>query len=157
MPDAGKMKAMSDAVVDLAESILRFAHVDMKPTLAGQTAFVQTQVKCNIDFAVVTALLKPPKRGEQAEFEEALKSEVAAVLLRLKQMAPAAKFPPLPSPLTDADLDVRPAEAPSVMDNETAILPKVIRYDVNGVPLDKQDKIEVVAIASCEDVPWRVW
>lgn len=159
VPDSGKLKLMSEQSMDMAESVLKYAHVDMKSVVDGFTAFVRAQVLGNMDVAVVTALLKLPKKSTAASVEEAIRGEVSEVLLRVKKLALGKQFPPLPFPFSAEDLEekVLPQESSEEQGKQASILPKVIKYDENGAPLNDQDKVEVIRVQVWEHINWNNW
>ena len=155
--EASKLKAVPERIMNQAEGCLNMIHVDMAPVFTGLTAFAKAQLLGNLDCGVASAILSTPRHSDPSVYENAIRIEVVNVLLRLRQLVPGVTFPNLPSPLRQEDLAPKPIVPPSV-EATTQLLPKVIRYDALGAPMDAQDEITVQeGLVLEEEIDWCVW
>ena len=166
-PDAQRMKAcaLSVGVCGMAERMLKWIRGELSPVVIGMDAFSKTQVLGNLDIAVCNAILRMPKsQMETGAFTECLKEELVPVLRLLRQKLTDDKqglqLPELPKPLSLTDLDEPTPEEHKAKANAQSVhlLPKVIKYTEEGLPLEEQEAIVVEdKVSAVYSIPWRDW
>lgn len=160
IPDAAKLKALSIAVAQSAESCLKFFHSDCAANMKSLTPFARAQILGNVDSAVVTALLTPPKKSDEITFRDAIRAQVKDVVVRVGQMAPDIKFPRPPAPLEEGDVDVTNRSGGATLpagENTVDIFPKLIKFDADGAPVNAQDQVTMGSAAREEVINWQGW
>lgn len=172
LPDSGKVKMLAKpANADLAanaELLLQAFHRDVCSGAIMQhkaiSSYEKTKVLGNLDAAVVTALLAPKKDSDMDVYQVSIRAELIPLLHTMMEQLPGMCLPAAaagnlpPWPLQQDDLHVENSATSSVEDATVKVLlPKVIRYDSAGRPLDTQDAVANEAVKVSETIDWKQW
>jgi hypothetical protein len=155
-PDQTVLRALKeDDFIDI-EMVLRFFHQEVKSYLDTLSAFHRVQFLGNVDSAVVDALFSTKKSSLRTERQERIKDCLKPILHRLK--ASWKQWSELQLPeycrIGDEVAEATPAVAATVK-VEPLLLPKVIQYTPDGVPLDAQEEVEVGSATEISVLPWQ--
>ena len=154
--DQPRIKAMKDQDFVDVEETLRFFHNSTKSYLDSLSAFHRAQFLGNADSAVVDATHATPKTSTSVERQRVLKAHLKPLLHRLKTSWKEWDEKDLPEWCRIYDepeqVSVAVAKGSKV---ETYLLPKVITYDADGNPTEKQEQLELQDHTSNAILEWR--
>lgn len=172
LPDTGKVKMLERPThADLAakvELLLQAFHNDVCSGALMQqkpmSSFEKAKCLGNVDAAVVTALLAPKKDADMDAYQASIRAELIPLLHKMMETLPGMCLPAAaagnlpPWPLQQDDLTVDNSATSSAEDATVKdILPKVIRYDSAGRPLDTQDAVANEVVKVTETLDWKQW
>ena len=151
-PDAPKLRAMTDEILQPANTLLKAIHglgKDMKHLSVRD----QDRILCNCDIGVAEGLLTPPKSCiALPKRKEALATAVLPHLRQSQKLIPDVKLCRLlPDFLKDEDLFAEQSVTPS-----DKISPVVIMFDEHGAPTNSQD-VRVEPVPQPETLSVQAW
>ena len=155
-PDQTVLRALKeDDFIDI-EMVLRFFHQEVKSYLDTLSAFHRVQFLGNVDSAVVDALFSTKKSSLRTERQERIKDCLKPILRRLKASWKQWNELQLPEfcRIGNEVAEATPAVAAPVK-VEPLLLPKVIPFTPDGVPLDAQEEVEVAISTDISVLPWQ--
>ena len=154
--DQSRIKPMKDLDFMDIETVLRFFHNSTKSYLDGLSTFHRAQFLGNADSTVVDAIHATPKMATREERQKVLKTHLNTLMRRLKNSWKEWGEQDLPDwcRIGDEPEDTASAVAGSSK-VETYLLPKVITYNADGSPMEKQESVQVGKTPGGLIIPWQ--
>ena len=153
--DQSRIKPMNDLDFIDVETVLRFFHNSTKSYLDSLSTFHRAQFLGNADSTVVDATHATPKTATREERRKVLKTHLKTLMRRLKNSWKEWDEQDLPDWCRIGDEPEDTASAVAASSKvEVQLLPKVITYNADGSPMEKQESVEVGTQGSLT-IPWQ--